>query len=267
MPIADVNETTLHYRFDGPEQGPVVMLSHALASDFTMWEFQIPPLAQAGYRVLRYDSRGHGLSAVPEGPYAMEKLAADVVGLMDVLGLDKVHFCGLSMGGMVGQMLGSQYGDRLISLILSSTSAYMAPKEIWDERIKTIQKNGMAVIADGTIDRWFTESGQTHLASSIEKVRQVILNTPVQGYGACCAAIRDMDQRETIRAVSTPTLVLVGDQDSGTPVSSAQYIHQNIKSSSIKIIPGAAHFVQMEQSRMFNHAILAFIKENHLTIN
>jgi len=232
-----------------------------------MWEYQIPELVRIGHRVLRYDSRGLGHSAVPEGPYVMDMLAADAVGLMDALGLEKVHFCGLSKGGMVGQMLGSQYGDRLISLILSSTSSHMAPKEIWDERMETVRKSGMAVIADATIDRWFTQSGQTHLASSVEKVRQVILNTPVQGYCACCAAIRDMDQRETLRSVSTPTLVMVGEQDLGTPVSSAQYIHQRIKSSTIKIIPDAAHFVQMEQSHMFNHAILAFIKKNHLSIS
>ena len=262
MPFAEVNQTTLHYRFDGPEQGPVVMLSNALASDLTMWEFQVPALVEAGYRVLRYDSRGHGHSAVPEGPYSIDLLTADAVSLMDTLGLDKVHFCGLSKGGMIGQMLGSQYGDRLISLTLSSTSAYMAPKEIWDERIETVQKGGMAVVVDGTLDRWFTKAGQTHLASSVEKVRRVILNTPVQGFCACCAAIRDMDQRETIRTVLTPSLVMVGEHDSGTPVSAAEYIHQGISSSALTIISDAAHFVQMEQSSIFNHALLEFIKVN-----
>ena len=259
MPLANVNQTTLHFRFDGPEQGPVVMFSNALASDLTMWEFQVPALAEAGYRVLRYDTRGLGQSAVSEGPYSIELLTADTVGLMDALGLEKVHFCGLSMGGMIGQMLGSQYTDRLISLTLSSTSAYMAPKEIWDERIETVQKSGMAVVVDATIDRWFTKAGQTHMASSIEKVRRVILNTPVKGFCACCAAIRDMDQRETIRNVSTPTLVMVGEHDSGTPVSAAEYIQQRISSSALTIIPDAAHFVQMERSNIFNQALLEFI--------
>ena len=262
MPFAEVNGTTLHYRFDGPVQGPVVMLSNALASDLTMWEFQVPALVEAGYRVLRYDSRGHGHSAVPEGPYSIELLAADAVGLMDAFDLEKVHFCGLSKGGMIGQMLGTHYGDRLISLTLSSTSAYMAPKEIWDERIETVRKGGIAVVVDATIDRWFTKAGQTNLASSVEKVRRVILNTPVEGFCACCAAIRDMDQRETIRNVITPTLVMVGEHDSGTPVSAAEYIHQGITSSSLTIIPDAAHFVQMEQSNIFNHALLEFIKES-----
>lgn len=262
MPFAEVNGTILHYRFDGPEQGPVVMLSNALASDLTMWEFQVSAIVEAGYRVLRYDSRGHGHSAVPEGPYSIELLTADAVSLMDALGLEKIHFCGLSKGGMIGQMLGAQYGDRLISLTLSSTAAFMAPKEIWDERIEIVRKGGMAVVVDATIDRWFTKTGQIYLASSVEKVRRIILNTPVKGFCACCAAIRDMDQRETIRTVLTPTLVIVGEHDSGTPVSAAEYIHQGITSSLLKIISDAAHFVHMEQSSKFNHALLEFIKKN-----
>ena len=262
MPFVEVNGTILHYRFDGPEKGPVVMLSNALASDLTMWEFQIPALVEAGFRVLRYDSRGHGHSAVPEGPYSIELLTADAVDLMDALGLEKVHFCGLSKGGMIGQMLGSQYGDRLISLTLSSTAAYMAPKEIWDERIETVRKGGMAVVVDATLDRWFTKAAQIHLASSVEKVRHLILNTPVEGFCACCAAIRDMDQREAIGAVFTPTLVMVGEHDSGTPISAAKYIQQGIASSALTIIPDAAHFVHMEQSSIFNQALLEFIKKN-----
>jgi 3-oxoadipate enol-lactonase len=262
MPLAEVNGTTLHYRFDGPEQAPVVMLSNALASDLTMWEFQISAIVEAGYRVLRYDSRGHGHSAVPEGPYSIELLTADAVSLMDALGLEKIHFCGLSKGGMIGQMLGAQYGDRLISLTLSSTAAFMAPKEIWDERIEIVRTGGMAVVVDATVDRWFTKPGQIYLASSVEKVRRIILNTPVKGFCACCAAIRDMDQRETIRNVLTPTLVIVGEHDSGTPVSAAEYIHQGITSSSLTIISNAAHFVHMEQSSKFNHAFLEFIKKN-----
>jgi 3-oxoadipate enol-lactonase len=260
MPFAEVNNTTLNYRLDGPEHGPVIMLSNSLASDLTMWEFQIPALVQAGYRVLRYDSRGHGHSAVTEGPYSIEMLAADAVGLMDVLDLEKVHFCGLSKGGMVGQMLGAKYGDRLISLTLSSTAAYMAPKRIWDERIATVRKHGMAVVADGTIDRWFTKAGQIRLAAAVEKVRRVILDTPVDGFCGCCAAIRDMDQRETIRTVSIRTLVMVGEQDSGTPVSAAELIHQGISSSILKIIPDAAHFVHMEQSRVFNGSLIKFLE-------
>ncbi len=260
MPLIDVNGTTFHYRFDGPEHGPVVMLSNSLASDLTMWDIQIPALVEAGYRVLRYDSRGHGQSEVTAGPYSIEMLAADAVGLMDALSLDKVHFCGLSMGGMVGQMLGAGHGDRLISLSLCATSAHIAPREIWDERIETVRKNGMDAVADATIDRWFTKAGQKRLQSEVNKVRRMILNTPVDGFCACSAAIRDMDQRETIRVISTRTLVVVGEHDPGTPVSAAELIHERIASSKLMVIPDAAHFINVEQASVFNNILLEFIE-------
>ena len=177
MPLAEVNETTINYRFEGPVGGPVVMLSNSLASDLTMWNKQIPPLVEAGYRVLRYDSRGHGQSAAPEGTYSIGLLTRDAVALMDALGLEKVQFCGLSQGGMVGQMLGTHHNDRLISLVLSSTSAYMPPPEIWNERIEAVQRGGMKAVVDATIDRWFTKAGQSRLPEDVEKVRRMILNT------------------------------------------------------------------------------------------
>ncbi|MEE8551930.1 MAG: 3-oxoadipate enol-lactonase [Desulfobacterales bacterium] len=260
MALIDVNETTFHYRFDGPEHGPVVMLSNSLASDLSMWNIQIPALVEAGYRVLRCDSRGHGQSAVTVGPYSIEMLAADAVGLMDALGLGKVHFCGLSMGGMVGQMLGTRHGDRLISLSLCATSAHIAPREIWDERIETVRKNGMDAVADATIDRWFTKAGQERLQSEVNKVQRMILNTPVDGFCACSAAIRDMDQRETIRVISTRTLVVVGEHDPGTPVSAAELIHERITSSKLRVISDAAHFINVEQASVFNNILLEFIE-------
>jgi 3-oxoadipate enol-lactonase len=261
MPLVDVGRTVLNFRFDGPEQGTVVMLSNSLASDLTMWESQVHVLVEAGYRVLRYDTRGHGHSAVPEGPYSMELLTTDAVGLMDKLGLEKVHFCGLSMGGMVGQMLGTKYGDRLISLILCSTSAHLGPREIWDERIASVTKNGMATVVDATLARWFTKAGQERLPLAVEKVRQSILDTPVDGFCACCAAIRDMDQRESIRAISTRTKVIVGEHDPGTPVSAAKLIHERIAFSELKIISDAAHFVHMEQTDVFNETMLSFLDD------
>lgn len=260
MKLADINGTTLHYRLDGPEDAPVVMLANSLASGLSMWDLQVQPLVKAGYRALRYDSRGHGRSAVPPGPYTMELLASDAVGLMDALGLEKVNFCGLSMGGMVGQMLGVQHGDRLISLMLCDTSAYIGPREIWDERIAAVEKNGMKSVADATIDRWFTKAGQKRLHAEVQKVRQAILDTRTDGFCACCAAIRDMDQRESIRAISTRTLVLVGEEDTGTPVSAAELIHDRIADSELQIIPDAAHFVNVEQAPAFNRTLLAFLK-------
>ena len=260
MPLVDANETGLHYRFDGPEHGPVLMLSNSLASDLSTWDLQIQPLVEAGYRVLRYDSRGHGQSAVSPGPYTMDMLTADAVGLMDALGLEKVHFCGLSMGGMIGQELGTRYGERLISLMLCDTSAYIGPPEIWDERIAAVRKDGMAAVVDATIERWFTGPGRERLPAEVQKVRQSILNTPPDGFCACCAAIRDMDLRESIRAVSARTLVVVGEQDPGTPVSASELIHERIANSALRIVPDAAHFVHVEQADIFNDTLLSFLE-------
>jgi 3-oxoadipate enol-lactonase len=163
---------------------------------------------------------------------------------------------------MVGQMLGAGHGDRLISLSLCATSAQIAPREIWDERIETVRKSGMVAVADATIDRWFTKAGQERLQSEVNKVRRMILNTPVDGFCACSAAIRDMDQRETIRIISTRTLVAVGEDDPGTPVSASELIHERIASSKLRIISDAAHFINVEQASVFNNILLKFIETN-----
>jgi 3-oxoadipate enol-lactonase len=262
MTLAEVNGTAINYRLEGPVQGPVVMFSNSLASNLQMWDAQISVLIGAGYRVLRYDSRGHGKSAAPAGPYSMEMLTADALGLMDLLGLEKVHFCGLSMGGMVGQMLGTHHGNRLISLLLCDTAAHLPPREIWDERIKTVRAKGMPALADAFIDRWFTKAGQKRLPAEIEMSRQAILNTPAEGFCACCHAIQNMDQRESIRAISAKTMIVVGEHDPGTPVSAAEFIHERIASSALRIISDAAHFVNVEQADVFNDILLEFIEKN-----
>jgi 3-oxoadipate enol-lactonase len=259
MAHISVNGIKLNYKFDGPEKGPVVMFSNSLASDLAMWDRQVSAFTKAGYRMLRYDSRGHGQSEAPRGPYTIETLTEDALALMDGLDLEKVHYCGLSMGGMVGQMLGTGHGDRLISLSLSSTSAYMPSKQLWDERIDAVRKDGMSAVADATIDRWFTKAGQEAHRSAVETVRGMILGTPVDGYCGCCAAIRDMDQRESIKAIALPTLVVAGEHDPATTVEDAELIHTLIRSSVLKVVPQAAHFVNVEKAQRFNTIVLDFI--------
>jgi len=262
MPQIETNGTTLHYRFDGPEQGPLVMLSNSLASNLSMWDLQIPALLDEGFRILRYDSRGHGQSAAPEGPYTIELLTGDAVALMDTLGIGKVHFCGLSKGGMVGQMLGAKHGDRLISLTLCDTASFAGGPEVWSERIQAVRAGGMASVVDATIDRWFTKPGQDRLPTEVGKVRDMILTTPVDGFCACGEAIRDMDQRESIRAITTPTLVIVGEDDPGTTVEVARGIHESIAGSKLEIIPESAHLCNIEQAEAFNSPLLQFLKSH-----
>lgn len=259
MPVADVNGTRLHYRLDGPQHGPVIMLSNSLGSDLTMWDSQIPALTEAGYLVLRYDSRGHGQSAVPQGPYTMDMLTADAVGLLDQLGLDRAVFCGLSKGGMVGQMLGARHSERLTALVLSSTAAFVGSPEVWDERIETVRQSGMEAVVEGTIDRWFTREGQQQMPDVVDKIRRMVLNTPVEGFCASCAAIRDMDLREAIGSITAPTQIMVGENDQGTPVSAAELIHQRISGSRLHVVKDGAHLINVEKAAEFNRTLLGFL--------
>jgi len=262
MPLITVNNTEINYRFDGPAEGPVVLFSNSLATNLTMWDRQIAALTAAGYRVLRYDTRGHGQSAVPEGPYSIEMMSGDVVGLMDVLDLPRVHFCGLSLGGMVGQMMGATHADRLHSLTLCSTASFVALKETWDERIAAARKDGMEGAVDATVDRWLTIAGQERLPGEVEKIRHMVRTTSVEGYCACGVAIQRMDLREKIRGITTPTLVLVGEHDPSTPVAAAEFIHGRIASSELRVIADAAHLINVEQDDVFNEALLGFLNKN-----
>lgn len=260
MPVAEVNQTRLNYLLKGPQQGQVVMLSNSLASNLSMWDLQTQELIQAGYQVLRYDTRGHGDSAVPEEPYSMEQLLKDAVGLLDSLGLERVHFCGLSLGGMLGQMLGVRYPHRLHRLLLCSTAAYLGPPQMWEDRMQTARSQGMQPLVQPTIDRWFTQQGQRKLPEQVQKFKNMIQNTPVQGFCGCCAAIRDMDLRQEIVQIKTPTLVVSGELDQGTPVEEARFIQEQIPGARLEVIPQTAHMLNVEQAERFNSILLGFLR-------
>ena len=259
MPTANVNDTTLHYRFDGPEDAPVILISNSLASNLTMWDHQIDTLVGLGFRVLRYDSRGHGRSGVTPGPYSIESLTEDAVGLLDALDIARASFMGCSKGGMVGQMAGTRHGDRFDRLVLCSTSAYMGGGDVWAARIEAVTNGGMAAVVDATIDRWFTRPGQGRAPDDVTRVREMILATPPEGFIACAHAIAAMDQRESIRAIDTPTLVVVGKDDPGTPVSAAELIHDRIAGSKLVVLEDSAHFCNVEQAGAFNAALEEFL--------
>ena len=259
MPTAHVNDADLHYRFDGPEDAPVILVSNSLASNLAMWDHQIDTLRGLGFRVLRYDSRGHGRSGVTPGPYSIELLTADAVGLLDALGIERASFMGCSKGGMVGQMAGTRHGDRFDRLVLCSTSAYMGGGDVWTARIEAVTNGGMAAVVDATIDRWFTAPGQERMPDDVARVREMILATPPEGFIACAHAIAAMDQRESIRAIDRPTLVVVGEDDPGTPPSAAELIHDRIAGSKLVVLAEAAHFCNVEQAGPFNAALEEFL--------
>lgn len=248
------------WRFDGPENGRVVMLSNSLMSSWEMWDWTVPALADR-YRVLRYDTRGHGRSSTPPGPYAIADLADDAVALLDALGIGAVHFAGLSMGGMVGQQLGARHPERILSLSLCDTASEMPPRSLWEERLAIARAQGIPGLVDGTLKRWFTEGFHQRKPGDIAKVRDMILGTGVEGYMGCAGAVRDMAQTTMLLQVKAPTLVMTGRQDPACTVAQSTVLHRMIDGSRLTILEDAAHLSNIEQPEAFNRALRDFIDE------
>lgn len=252
------NGIDIAYRFDGPEDGHVVLMSNSLMSNYAMWDCTVPALTDR-YRTLRYDTRGHGGSSTTSGPYHMAQLADDAIGLLDALNIDKVHFIGLSMGGMIGQQLGARFPERIHSLSLCDTASEMPPRNLWEERFAIAKKEGIAGLMPGTLKRWFLDEFINSSPAEIEKVRQMILGTGVEGYIACGSAVRDMTHSAMLLKIKAPTLVLTGRQDPACTVDQAIVLHRLIDNSEMVIIENAAHLSNIEQPAAFNSAIRSFI--------
>ena len=200
---------------EGPEKAPVLMLSNSLGTDLHMWDGQMAALHKT-FRTVRYDTRGHGRTVVTGGTYSLPGLGRDAVAIMDALHLDRVHWLGLSMGGMIGQWLLVNARERIGRAVLANTSARMPPPEMWNTRIRTVLSQGMHAITPTVIDRWFTPEFQERAPGEIARIAEMLHSTPAHGYAACCGAIRDMDLREAIRSVSNPVLVIAGARDPAT---------------------------------------------------
>jgi 3-oxoadipate enol-lactonase len=261
MPETQANGIAIHHRFDGPQDAPVLMLSNSLGTRLEMWDSQIRALA-ARYRVLRYDGRGHGRTAVPDGPYGIRLLAEDAIALLDALGVERAHFCGLSKGGMVGQVLGAEHGDRISSLTLCATACRLGPKELWNERIAAVIEKGMPAVAEGVLERWLTRRYREEAPAEVERVREMILETPSRGYAGCCAAIRDMDLCGMLSRIRVPTLVIAGEDDPATPPDVVRAVHERIPGSRLVVIPQAAHLLNIEQAETFNRTLLGFLDQH-----
>ena len=258
MPFADVSGARLHYRFDGPAGAPVLMLSNSLGTSLEMWAPQMDALSSR-YRVLRYDSRGHGQSAVTPGPYDVALLARDALGLLDALRIDHALFCGLSLGGMVGQWLGANAPQRITRLALCNTAAHMAAADAYNARIDAVVRGGMAAVVDAVIARWYTPAFVAAAPDAIAGTRKMLLSTPAAGYVACCTAVRDMDQRGLVERIRVPTLVIVGAHDLATPPAAGRFLAEKIVGARLVELP-AAHLSNVEAAAAFTAALVEFLE-------
>ena len=240
--------------------GPWVVMSHSLACDLHMWDQQAALLAN-DYTVLRYDTRGHGMSDAPDAEYTLDMLAADARGLLDALGIKSCHWVGLSLGGMIGQAFALLYPGLLKSLVLAdTTSRYPAEaKSIWDGRIATVKEKGMEPLVEGTLARWFTAGFLTTHRGACNRVAEMIRATPAAGYAGCCHAIPKINFASRLKEIACPTLVIVGEQDAGTPIEMSREIHAAMPGSELVVIPSASHLSNIEQPDAFNKALGAFL--------
>ena len=247
----------LNAEIEGPRGAPVLVLSHALGLSIGMWDAVRPHLSSL--RVLRYDHRGHGASPVPPGPYAISDLGQDLIRLLDRLGIERVSFCGLSLGGMVGQWLGAHAADRLDRLMLCCTAPKMLRPADYAARAVLVRREGMAPIAETVLGRWFTPAFFADAPELVASIREALLATPVEGYAASCEALAAMDLRDDLPQIAVPTLVVAGENDQATPPEQSRAMAAAIPHAQLVVIPGAPHLASVEQPEAIAEQILRWV--------
>jgi 3-oxoadipate enol-lactonase len=257
VPILEVGSLCLHYKVEGQENAPWLVLANALGSDLDIWAPQMPSFLD-NFRVLRYDMRGHGKSSVPDGPYTLAQMGADVLALMDELEIKSAHFCGLSMGGLVGIWLAVNRPSRINRLVLCNTLARMGTQDSWNSRIEAANSDGMAGIVPAILERWFTADFLARVPKKVDLVRQMLMRMSPQGYAASCAAVRDADLREDLSKISVPTLVIVGMRDKTAPPHDGKSMADRIKGARYAELK-AAHLSNWEVSQSFAARVVDFL--------
>jgi 3-oxoadipate enol-lactonase len=250
----------LHYQLDGPAAAPVLILSNSLGTDLQMWDAQVPAFAEH-FRVLRYDTRGHGQSLVTDGPYSIEQLGRDVLALADALDIQRFSFCGLSMGGLIGQWLAINAPTRIQRLVLCNTAAKIGSPEVWNPRIETVLRDGQAAmlaLRDASIARWFTAEFAATQPALVDPVVGMLAATAPQGYAANCAAVRDADFCEQIASIVAPTLIVCGTADGVTTPEHGRYMQERIRAAEL-VEFHAAHLSNVEAGELFTSRVLTFL--------
>jgi 3-oxoadipate enol-lactonase len=257
MAFAELNGLRMRYEWSGPESGPVLVFSHPLGTDLTMWDGQATDFGKK-FRVLRYDKRGHGGSSSPAGPYTIEQMGRDAVALLDYLHLDKVNYCGLSIGGQTGMWLGANAPERLNKLILSNTAAKIGNDDGWNTRIDAVRKGGVKSVSKVVIDRWFTPDFQAKAPAEIEKIRNVFERSNDAGYIASCEAVKAFDFREKVAALRVPALVIAGTHDPATTPVDTRFVADRIAGSKFVEL-NASHLSNIEQREKYSAAVAQFL--------
>lgn len=261
MPRIKLADGELNYRLDGPVDAPVLVLSNSLGTSLEMWDAQLAAFSEH-FRVLRYDTRGHGGSSVTPGPYSIAQLGQDVLDLADALAIDRFAFCGLSMGGLIGQWLGINAGERLTRLVICNTGAKIGTDEVWNDRIDTVLKGGeqaMRDMRDASVSRWFTPAFAEQQPAEVNRITQMIAGTSPQGYAANCAAVRDGDYRDQLDAIKVPMLIVCGGKDPVTTLDHGRFIEQRVAGARL-IELDAAHLSNIETGDAFTRPVLEFLR-------
>jgi 3-oxoadipate enol-lactonase len=257
MSVIDADGTPINVEIEGKENAPALMFSNSLGTNLHMWDEQAKALSKH-FRVIRYDQRGHGKSGAPEGPYSIERLGRDVLAVLNTLGIQRTHFCGLSMGGMTAMWLARHAPERFDKLVLSNTAAKSQIPDSWNTRIRTVLAKGIGAIADTVLGIWFTKDFLQRSPQIVAGMREMMVSNNPKGYCGCCAAIRDMDQRWAISSTTLPTLIIAGKQDNATPLSASEFIAARISGSKF-ISMDAGHIANIEQTAAYTAALEKFL--------
>ena len=246
------------FTIDGPEDAPALVLSNSLGTDHTLWNSQVAAFTRH-FRVIRYDTRGHGKSDAPAGDYSIDRLGIDVVSLLDGLNIERAHVCGISIGGMTALWLGVNAADRVDRLVLANTCARIGSVPLWNERIAEAKTKGLDALAESAMGRWFTPAFRAANPAVVTRLQNMVRHTPVAGYAGCGAALRDADLRSAAPRVLAPTLVITGQHDTGTPPSEGVWLSQNIPGATLVELD-SAHISNIERAPEFTNAVFQFLR-------
>jgi 3-oxoadipate enol-lactonase len=257
MPLISKGDLSIHYALSGHKDGDLLVLSNSLGSDFSMWNKVLAPL-EAEFHVLRYDTRGHGASSVPPGPYSLNDLGNDVLLLLNEIGAHRVNFCGLSLGGLIGMWLGLRAPHRLNRLVLANTAARIGTPEMWHERVMAVRRSGMEALASATPARWFTTQYREAHPGEMKQIQATIASTSSEGYIACCAALRESDLRASLPSMAVPSLVIAGTHDPATPPSDGRALAAALPRAQYVELD-SSHLSAWERPDEFVNAVLTFL--------